>query len=113
MTGEVRCVATQACEGYLELREGLTDSFGKRMLEQFTALGRMKKESTETYRGLVARIDQHIKCFMEDRHHIVCLPEEIKTKIMLKCCHTIKYSGLGAIRALVQSRGRESLYFLK
>ncbi|KAL3863599.1 hypothetical protein ACJMK2_005350 [Sinanodonta woodiana] len=80
MTGEVRYVTTQACEGYLELREGLTDSYGKRMFEQFTKLGRMKKESTETYRGLMARIDQHIKCFMEDRHHIVCLPEENKNK---------------------------------
>ncbi|KAL3866616.1 hypothetical protein ACJMK2_043900 [Sinanodonta woodiana] len=61
LTGEAIYVATQACSNYLELRKGLIDRFGKRPHEHFATLVSLTKESTETYRGLMARIDQHIK----------------------------------------------------
>ena len=82
LTGEARYVATQACGDYLELRKGLIDRFGKRPHEHFTMLVTMKKENTETYRGLMARIDQHIKRFLNDRDPVICLREEFFLKAL-------------------------------
>ncbi|KAL3855789.1 hypothetical protein ACJMK2_014989 [Sinanodonta woodiana] len=82
LTGEAKCIATQACGNYLELRAGLIDRFGKRPHEHFAMLVSLTKESTETYRGLMARIDQHIKRFLDDRDPVICLCEEFFMKAL-------------------------------
>ncbi|KAL3865773.1 hypothetical protein ACJMK2_043128 [Sinanodonta woodiana] len=67
---------------YLELRKGLIDRFGKRPHEHFATLVSLTRESTETYRGLMARIDQHIKRFLDDRDPVICFCEDFFLKAL-------------------------------
>ncbi|KAL3866517.1 hypothetical protein ACJMK2_043810 [Sinanodonta woodiana] len=54
--------------------------FGKRPYKHITALVTIKKESTETYRGLMARINQHIKRLLDDPDPFICLNLEYFVK---------------------------------
>ena len=65
LTGEAREVAIQAHGSFEELSKALMERYGKRPYQYFHLLQTAKKESTETYRGLMARIEQYLTRFVD------------------------------------------------
>ncbi|XP_060068688.1 uncharacterized protein LOC132548812 [Ylistrum balloti] len=65
LTGEAREVAIQAHGSFEELCKALMDRYGKRPYQYFKLLQTAQREPKETYRGLMARIEQYLTRFVD------------------------------------------------
>ena len=81
LTGEAKEVSQLANKNYEELRKALVDRFG-RPHQYFADLLEVKRGENETYRGLMAKIQQSVNRFIGDEDSKVRLCEEFFLKAL-------------------------------
>ncbi|XP_033739131.1 uncharacterized protein LOC117326489 [Pecten maximus] len=76
LVGDAREIASHSSKTYEDLRKALITRFSKRRSDYFGMLSGIQRNHNETYRGLMARIDQYLARFIGERDTIQCFREE-------------------------------------
>ena len=85
LTGEAKEVSQLANKYYEELRKALVDRFGRRPHQYFADLLEVKRGENETYRGLMAKIQQSVNRFVGDEDPKVRLCEKMSNLQVAGC----------------------------
>jgi hypothetical protein len=95
LTGEAKEVSQLANKNYEELRKALVDRFGRRPHQYFADLLEVKRGENETYRGLMAKIQQSVNRF------VILNPAFWSTTILCYMAYAITIITLSTIYIIV------------
>ncbi|XP_033761108.1 uncharacterized protein LOC117342916 [Pecten maximus] len=82
LVGDAREIASHSSKTYEDLRKALITRFSKRRSDYFGMLSGIQRNHNETYRGLMARINQYLARFIGERDTIQCFREEYFLKAL-------------------------------